>query len=200
MEPFLYMLLVAAVVLVLMWLVIPARPAKRNNQVPPFRSPPVPAPEAVTPMPTNRDTRIPASRRAPECAAGCSGNVWIAGPCRHECAKTPEFQARSTREAEEKRARFRQQISAPAPAPAPAPTQDDSASLLAAGMLLSSMNHSPAPASCTRDPEPAFASGGGGDYGGGGASSSWSPSSDSSSSYGSDSSSSSDSGGSSSSD
>jgi hypothetical protein len=42
---------------------------------------------------------------------GCSADgQWLAGPCRQQCARTPEFQEQSTRDAEASRARFLRQV------------------------------------------------------------------------------------------
>lgn len=47
----------------------------------------------------------------PECEQGCSaGGRWIAGPCQHECAKTPEFQEQCERDAEASRLRLRRSL------------------------------------------------------------------------------------------
>lgn len=47
----------------------------------------------------------------PDCAAGCSaGARWLAGPCQHQCAKTPEFQEQCERDAEASRLRFRRSL------------------------------------------------------------------------------------------
>jgi len=66
----------------------------------------------VVDLPPMTERAIPA-HRAPECASGCTGGLFlrdIAGPCQHECAKTPEFQERSRRDAEASHEEFRASI------------------------------------------------------------------------------------------
>lgn len=42
----------------------------------------------------------------PDCANGCGGALMLAGPCQTQCAKTPEFQEQTQRDAEASSLRF----------------------------------------------------------------------------------------------